>query len=149
MSPEIVSIIAIVISIISLTVSVFNYRRDNYKVNVSLDWDAGKYYVGMQSNVKETWGTITVTNRGRRPVYIRNIGLKYPDDERVFNLLGEDKLEGVKISEADPPIVIKIPQDNRLKRYSKNWRKLYAVAYDIKGKEYKSEKSWNTPSWAE
>jgi hypothetical protein len=149
MSPEIISIFAITISIISLIVSVLNYRRDNYKVYVSLDWDAGKYYVGMQSNVKETWGTITVTNRGRRAVYIKSVGIKYPDDERVFNLLGQDKLEGEKLSEADPPIIIKIPQDGILKKYSKDWLKLYAVAYDIKGKEYKSEKSWNTPSWAE
>ncbi|MGI8884742.1 MAG: hypothetical protein ACR2IA_10925, partial [Pyrinomonadaceae bacterium] len=120
-----------------------------YKVVVDLDWDSGKFYVGMQSNVKKTWGTITVSNRGRRPIYIRSVGIKYPDDERIFNLLDENKIEGVKLGEHDAPIIIKVSQDWNIKRYAKDWNKLYAVAFDISGKEYKSGRPWNKPSWAE
>ncbi|MGI8642217.1 MAG: hypothetical protein ACR2MG_19990 [Pyrinomonadaceae bacterium] len=146
---ETISIIAIAISSLSLFVSFLNYRRDRYKIVVDLDWDSGKFYVGMRSNVKETWGTITVSNRGRRPIYISNVGIKYPDDERVFNLLGEGRNEGIKLGEHDAPIIIKIPQDNFLKKYAKDWKKLYAVAFDISDKEYKSGRPWNKPSWGE
>ena len=156
MSQENIPIWAIIISLVSLIISSFsflisflNYRRDKYKLIIDLDWDSGKFYVGMRSNVKETWGTITVSNKGRRPIYIRSVGIKYPDDERVFNLLSEDKIEGVKLGEHNAPIVIKVPQDWNLKRYAKDWEKLYAVAFDISGKEYKSSRPWNKPSWAE
>ncbi|HQU85754.1 MAG TPA: hypothetical protein PKY59_21640 [Pyrinomonadaceae bacterium] len=145
----IISFVSLIISLSSFLVSFLNYRRDKYTLIVDLYWDSGKYYVGMQSNVKETWGTITVSNRGRRPIYIRNIGLKYPDDERVFNLLDEDKIEGVKLGEHDAPIIIKVSQDDRLKKYAKEWNKIYAVALDISGKEYKSSRLCNKPSWAE
>ena len=106
-------------------------------------------YEGMRSNVKETWGTVTVRNIGRRPVFISLAGLKYPDNERVYNLLGEENVEGIKLEEHDKPIEIKIPQDQLLKRYSKDWDKIYAVAYDIAGKEYRSTKSWSKPTWGE
>ncbi len=146
---ETISIVAITISVLSLLISFFNFRRDNYKVVVDLDWDSGKFYVGMQSNVKKTWGTITVSNRGRRPIYIRSVGIKYPDDERIFNLLDENKIDGVKLGEHDAPIIIKVSQDWNIKRYAKDWNKLYDVAFDISGKEYKSGRPWNKPSWAE
>ncbi|MBA3631226.1 MAG: hypothetical protein H0W58_00195 [Acidobacteria bacterium] len=145
----IVSICSLLISIGSLLISYFNFHRDKYKVVVDLDWDNGKHHVGMRSNVVETWGAIFVRNEGRRPVFIRLIGIKYPDDERVFNLLENDKAEGVKLSEGDPPIVVKVPHDALLKRHVKHWEKLYAVAYDVSGREYKSGKPWNKPSWAE
>ncbi len=145
----IISLISLVISLSSFLVSFLNFRRDKYKLVVELDWDSGKFYVGMRSNVKETWGTITVSNRGRRPIYIRNVGIKYPDDERIFNLLGEERIEGVKLGEHNAPIIVKVPQNELLKRYAKDWKKLYAVAFDISGKEYKSGRPWNKPSWAE
>jgi hypothetical protein len=152
---ETISIIAIVISfasfIISLSafiISVLNYRRDRYKVIVDLDWDSGTHHIGMRSNVVETWGKITVRNEGRRSVSLRTIGIRYPDSDRVYSLLKDENAEGIKLNEHDW-IEIKVPQDNLLKRYSKDWEKLYAVANDISGKEYKSGKPWNKPSWAE
>ncbi len=145
---ETISIIAITISLLSLLVSFLNFRRDKYKVIVDLDWDNGTHHIGMRSNVVETWGKITVKNEGRRPVSIRIVGIKYPDSERVYSLLKDENTEGQKLDEHDW-IEIKVPQDYLLKRYSKDWEKLYAVASDISGKEYKSGKPWNKPSWAE
>jgi hypothetical protein len=145
---ETISIVAITISLLSLLISFLNFRRDKYKVVVDLDWDNGSHHIGMRSNVVETWGKITVRNEGRRPVSIRTIGIKYLDSERVYSLLKDENTEGIKLDEHDW-IEIKVPQDNMLKRYSKDWEKLYAVANDISGKEYKSGKPWNKPSWAE
>ncbi len=139
---------ALVISFAALLITFLTFRRDKYKIVVDLDWDNGKHYVGMRSNVVETWGKITVRNEGRRPISIRIVGIKYPDSERVYSLLKDENAEGLKLDEHDW-IEIKVPQDNVLKRYSKDWEKLYAVASDISGKEYKSGKSWNKPSWAE
>ncbi len=147
-STTLLSIAAIVISVIGLLVSVFNYKRDKYRVVVELDWDNGRHYVGMRANVVETWGAITVSNQGRRPVYIRTVGIKYPDNEKVFNLLPEGSSDGVKLGEGDSPIVLRVIQDERLQRYAARWKELYAVAYDVAGKEYKSGRSWSTPSWA-
>ena len=145
---ETIPIVAITISLLSLCFSFLNFRRDKYKVIVDLDWDNGQHYIGTRSNVVETWGRITVRNEGRRPVSIRIIGIKYPDNEKVYSLLKDENAEGVRLDEYDW-IELKVPQDNFLKGYSKDWKKLYAVALDISNKEYKSGKPWNKPSWGE
>ena len=148
-SGNILAIISLIVSLIAIVIGLLNFNRDKYKIVVDLDWDSGSHYVGMQPNVVEKWGAIIVTNQGRRPVYIRTIGIKYPDDERVLNLLSEEKNEGVKLDEGNSPIIIRIPHDGHLKRYAKDWKKLSAVAYDVAGKEYKSGRPWETPSWVE
>ncbi len=145
----IVATLSLLVAFSALIFSFFNFRRDKYKVLIDLDWDNGKRYEGMRSNIKETWGAITVRNIGRRPVYITLVGLKYPDDEVVYNLLSEENSEGIKLQEHDKPINIKVPQDQLLKKYSQVWNKIYAVAYDVSGKEYKSEKPWSKPSWVD
>ena len=118
MAPEILSLLIIVIPLLSLVIAWLSYRRDRYKVIVDLDWDNGSHHIGMRSNVVKTWGAITVRNEGRRPVTIRNIGIKYPDSERVFSLLKDENAESIKLNEHEQ-IIIKVPQDNILKRYSK------------------------------
>jgi len=145
---ETISIIAVTVSLLSLCVSFLNFRRDKYKVVVDLDWDNGNHHIGMRSYVVETWGRITVRNEGRRRISIKIIGIKYPDNERVYSLLKDENAEGVRLDEHDW-IELKVPQDNFLKKYSKDWKKLHAVALDISNREYKSGKPWNKPSWGE
>src|SRR6186713_99433 len=94
-----ISVFALLVSIGSLILGWLNFNRDKYKVIVELDWDNGRSYVGVRANTIETWGAITVSNQGRRPVYIRIVGIKYLDDEKVFNLLPEESNDGVKLNE--------------------------------------------------
>ena len=144
------ALVAALVGILGLLLAWITLRRDRAKVVVDLDWDTGKHYVGMRSNVKETWGTITVTNRGRRAIFVRSVGLKYPDDEKVYNLLPQQDQDGVKLEEGDKPIVIKIPQNKQLQRYSANWKEIYAVADTASGRRYRSTYfPAKRPSWAE
>ncbi len=149
MSAETLSIIAVTVSFLSLLITLLSFRRDKYKVKVYLDWDAGAHHVGMRSGVTETWGNISVLNLGRRPIYITLVGLKFPDQERVYSLLEGETSQGIKLSEGDAPLIVKVPHDGLLKTYSNNWKKIYAIALTASGKEYKSEVFSYIPSWVE
>ena len=143
-----ISALSLGISTAALMLSILNYLRDQHKVKVQLQWDAGERYEGTRSNVKERWGHIYVTNVGRRPVFITKIGLSYPDDPRIFNLLYDEDTAGIKLEEGAAPIVVRVPQDEALKKYAKDWNKIYAIAIDSTGEEYKSKLGVNRPSWA-
>lgn len=141
--------LSLLVSTIALIISLLNYRRDKYKVLIDLDWDTDKTFIHPNSKIKETWGRISVRNIGRRPVFITLVGLKYPNSEIIVNLLNNENEGGVKLEEHDKPLIIKIPQNLVLKQFAKDWNKIYAVAYDIAGKEYKTKREWIKPSWAE
>ncbi len=139
----------LVTGIISLVVSFFNYRRDKPNIAVSLQWDAETKQFTQDDN-KQVWGHIFVTNRGRRPAYVTFVGLEYPNENIVINIL-TDGLNpiGQQLLEGGAPLKIKVPQYNGyLKKYSQNWRKVRAVANDSLGKQYKSKKVDSKPSWA-
>jgi hypothetical protein len=133
---------------VSLIISLLNYRRDRAKIVVSLQWDA-ETRKGRQNKIEESWCHIYITNKGRRPAYITFVGLEYPNQNTIINLL-TDGLNpiGQQLLEGDAPLQIKVPQHSDLKQYSQNWRKIRAIATDSLGKEYKSKKADSKPSWA-
>ncbi len=132
----------------SLVISLLNYRRDRPRIVVSLQWDA-ETKRATQNKSGESWGHIFITNKGRRPTYITFVGLEYPNQNIVMNIL-TDGLNpiGHQLLEGDAPLKIKVPQYDDLKQHSKDWNKVRAVASDSLGKWYKSKKVDSKPSWA-
>lgn len=139
--------VGLVTGVISLIISLLNYRRDKPKIVVSLQWDA-ETRRGHQNKIEESWGHIYVTNKGRRPAYITSVWLEYPNESVFMGLLtdGTNSI-GHKLLEGDAPLVIKVPQHGGLKKYSKDWQKIRAIAKDSLGSEYKSKKVDDRPSW--
>lgn len=125
------------------SVHILNYRRDKSDVSVQLRWDHG--YVGMKTNQNGRWGTITVTNRGRRVVNITFIGLRFRDEASV-NLFADEHYPSLKLLEGEEAN-IKVPQDDSLKRYAAHWQELRAHATDSLGRNYLSPIVEDPPSW--
>jgi hypothetical protein len=137
-----------ILGIVGAILGLLSFRRDRHKVVVALQWDAGQHYIGMRGNVVETWGHIYVTNTGRRPVFITFVGLDIPAQERTFNLLTGDHSRGVKLSEGDPPLIFKVPQDISLMLHANVWKGIRATITDSHNKTYRSNKVGECPSWA-
>ena len=86
---------------------------------------------------------------GRRPITM--VWLVYPDGKPSISLLTDEtgsSAAGKTLAEGDPPIIIKVPQDSRLAKYSQNWRDIRAAALDSLGKKHVSKKVDTRPSWA-
>ena len=131
---------------VGLIISLLNYLRDKPDIVVSLQWDA-ETKRDTRNKSEEIWGHVFVTNRGRRPAYITFVGIEYPNQNIVMNIL-TDGLNpiGHPLLEGGAPLKIKVPQYSDLKEYSQDWRNVRAVATDSLGKRYKSKKVDSKPS---
>jgi hypothetical protein len=92
-------------------------------------------------------GLITVTNSGRRPVYISHVCLKLPRHYEKDTLLLVNSVEGRKLSEGDPSARFIVPHRG-LDTYSKDWQKIRAQVSDSTGRVYFSRRrKMETPKW--
>lgn len=127
-------------STLGLIIHFINYKRDQANLKVTLQWDMKLIETPEDGN----WGVIRVSNIGRRPLYITHVYLELPN-KGEFGLL-EKSLVGQKISEADPPLTYQINQEY-LKQYSKNWKKIRCCVVDSIGNTYYSKPVKIIPSW--
>jgi hypothetical protein len=128
---------------ISSLVSWKAYRRDRPHVYVELQWNAEDIHGGgMRSPTTQRKAHIIVRNKGRRPMGIEYIGLKLPG-----HVTGSANWleESVKLSEGDPPIIIKIVQDSTLEPFVPQWRKIEAWVSTSDGRWHKSRQSSQPP----
>jgi len=97
---------------------------------------------------QKNWGLVTVTNVGRRTIYISHAALKLPKGYQCTHLLLMEGIGGQALSEGGPPASYVITQGG-LEKYKKDWYKIRAQVSDTAGKEYFSrvDKS-KRPSWA-
>ena len=142
----IASILGITFSAVALTVSVLNYLRDRARVKVLLEWDL---WVTPNPTFDPTkqWGSITVTNVGRRPVFITKVAVKMPKGAHPRYLVILDSMPGQRLSEGDSPQVQMVSQDD-MRKVAHYWKRIRAVAFDSTGKEYQSKPFKKPPSWA-
>ena len=96
---------------------------------------------------KKTWGSITVTNGGRRPVFITKVAVKMPKGVHPRYRVILDSMPGRKLSEGDSPQVQRVSQGN-MRSVANYWKRIRAVAFDSTGKEYQSKAVKKMPSWA-
>src|SRR5579864_65744 len=119
-----------------------SYLRDRPKLKVTLNWNI----VNPQTN--EKIGVLTVTNVGRRPIYIGAAALTVPKGFEHTHLVLAESIPGKQLSEGDAPAKFRVNHDG-LEKYSKKWRDVRGYAEDSTGKKYVSKKLPKSPvpSW--
>jgi hypothetical protein len=137
---EFASVLGVLLGSVGSVMGVMNYLRDTPKVKVHLKWDM----TSVQTN--EQMGVLTVTNVGRRPIFITAVALSVP---KSFLILKES-MSGMKFSEGDAPATFTVHYDERLRKYAKRWRDVRGYVEDSAGKQYISKKlpESDIPSWA-
>ena len=145
---ETVGLIALVFGVSGFVLGVLNYLRDRHKVVVSLQWDL-EVTPSSGYDSEKLWGVITVTNVGRRPTHISHVALKLPKGYDHSHLVQMGSITGKRLTEGDPSEIFVVNQDD-MKQYAKDWKKIVAQVSDSTGKVWYSKKLTTNelPSWA-
>ena len=129
---------ALVVSISALLITFLTFRRDKYKIVVTLDLETGKEIVNGKLIAEPL--IITVTNVGRRSVFITSVGLCFDEDENIDDLLSTNGYkEGTTLEEGGKPITLIIRKEN-IPKLNGNWKEVYATASNSSKTYYISNK---------
>ncbi|MGA9997812.1 MAG: hypothetical protein WBP93_20520 [Pyrinomonadaceae bacterium] len=133
----IASVIGMVTGLSALILSWSNYIKDRPKIIIELKRREIKAAENPKL-IEEAW-VIAISNNGRRPAYITQVGLELAPSEVGFNrcLLVSDSTKGKRIGEGDPPMTFILPKKT-LKPLSEIMGNSRAVAFDDRGKKYLS-----------
>lgn len=121
----------------ALILSWSNYIKDRPKISVELKRREMK--ASEPPKLIEEALVIAISNSGRRPVYITQVGLELSPSEVGFNrcLLVSDSTKGKKLGEGDSPLIFILPK-RTLKPLSDIMENSRAIAFDDRGKKYVS-----------
>lgn len=125
------------------TISILAFLRDRPRMTVVLDWD-------LESAERPGFrvGMVSVTNIGRRAVYVGAVALELPKHSDYKALLLKGSIPGKRFGEGDPPAKYVVTYD-KLEKYKAEWYRIRAFAEDSTGKKYYSEFTRIKPSWAD
>jgi len=144
---DIIAISGLIIAIPGLVLGILNYLRDQSNLNVTLQWDMKSVKPELKGEEK-MWGLVTVTNCGRRPVYISHIALRLPKKYKDYShLLLREGISGQRLVEGDAPATFLIDSEG-MEKYNKDWKKIRAEVSMSTGKKKLSDKIKKIPSWA-
>jgi len=144
---DIAALLGMIFGVSALVLGILNYSRDKGRITVTLQWDMSTYG-DPRYDEDRLYGVVTITNIGRRPVYISHVALKLPkkyNDDSYLVL--RDGIAGQKLAEGDPPAMFPIDQDG-LEKYAKGWKKIRAQVSMSTGRKHLSKKVKEIPSWA-
>jgi len=133
----ITAILGVVFGTGGLALGVLNYLRDRSVVKVFLQWNM-EIVGGSSPQDRSECGLITVTNAGRRTVYISHVCLVLPKSHISRLLLMRDSVQGRKLSEGDPPAEFVIPHDVQT-QYSNDLQRIRAQVSVSTGQIYLSK----------
>ena len=140
---ELTGLLGLIFGLIGTSIGVFNFWRDKGKLVVRLQWDMAVTGEPEEKRV----GCITVTNTGRRAIFISHVALRLPKGGEYSHFLIRDGLKGQKLAEGDPPAVFPVDHES-LEPYANDWENVRAQVSDSTGKEWLSKKVTVIPSWA-
>jgi hypothetical protein len=145
---QVAALLGMVLGTAGLVISLMNYLRDRPRVTVRLKWDMS-VMDNPRYDTKKKWGIVTVTNAGRRPVFISIAALTVPKGFEMTHLILSESASGNKLSEGDAPARFMVNQDD-LEKYRDAWREVRAYVEDSTGKRYLSKRlnKSDIPSWA-
>ena len=99
----------LVFGVAGLVLSITNYLRDRAKLVVDLRWDMT---LRDATGAEEEVGVVTVSNVGRRPIYISHTALRMPKGAPHSHLLIMDSVKGEKLGEGDAPRIYTVKQSD-------------------------------------
>jgi hypothetical protein len=140
-SMKVYTALAALCGVFVLTLSIRDYLRDTYDLDVKLEWD--KHARGI-SGPDSPCGWVTVTQLGKRPITISGLHIQMPNNTQhsiALNIFNTHLSEG-------KPEVYTIEQKN-LSTFARDWRKVKVYVTDHRGKRYFSKPVNKKPSWAE
>lgn len=144
---DIAALLGVVFGTAGLVLGILNHLRDRPKVLVKLHWDMS-VTDNLKFDPRKKWCLVTVTNCGRRPIYISHASLKLSKGYKYTHLLIQEAIRGEKLGEGDPPVSYVVSQDG-LEEYKNDWHKIRAVVTDTAGRKYYSKVNKSKPpSWA-
>lgn len=151
---DIIAILGFTSGLAGLTLSILNYLRDRSKIIMRLSWDM-TISNNPSYDPKKSWGWVTVTNTGRRTVYVSHAYIPVPKEYRVGSLAGvskwllADTIRGAKIAEGDQPYSFPVDQSG-LSGLGKVWRDVRVEIIDSTGRKWKTKRlnRKEKPSWA-
>ena len=135
--------LGLLFGLIGTSLGLFNYFRDKGHIVVLLQWDMAM----TSEDAAKRIGCITVTNIGRRAIFMSHVALRLPKGCEISHFLIQGGLKGQKLLEGDPPAVFPVDQAN-LETYAGQWQEIVAQVSDSTGKEWLSKKVKTIPSWA-
>lgn len=142
-----IAIFGTIIGSAGLILSILNYFNDRPNVKVILMWDMKPFGSATEIlNENKLWGSVAITNIGRRPIYVSHLHLDVPNYSESTWLLAES-INGEKLQEGDPPKIYPLSQE-KLEQFCDRWDKIRAVVIDSTGKKYYSKPANKKPSWA-
>jgi hypothetical protein len=139
------ALVGVVIGTAGFVISLLNYFRDRPKVIVRLGWD---YISTDEDDSEKTRSGVTVTNVGRRPIFVSHAHLTYPNTT-VITVMTKS-LHGAKLLEGDPPTIYSIDDTAGLPRlgtYAAEWWKVRVRVVDHTGKNWWSARAIQKPNW--
>ena len=129
---------------LGLTLSVLNFLRDGARVEISLNWGMVEYGPGAVEGYR---GLITLTNAGRRTVFLSHIHLV--GDPSGTQWLISGGVAGVTLGEGSKPHALPVNQDAELEtKMGANWWLCRAAAIDASGQVHYSRWPTTRPSFA-
>ena len=135
---SITAIVGAVLGGASLTLGILNYLRDRSRVKVRPQWNMVVSDRSLAEDEREC-GLITVTNVGRRPVYVSHACLILPRAYENRLLLLVDSIQGRRLSEGEPPQNFIVRHDIQ-ERYSKDLKRIRVQVSDSTGQVYLSKR---------
>jgi len=123
-----------IIATLAFIFSAYNILRDHAKIAISLDTDREIVGHAFPYDPNETYGCITVTNKGRRTVKIAKVSIRILGQSKKFFLLSDSFLINVNrnLNEENPTTQYLFKQnDEELKRM---W---FIEIYDAIGNSYR------------
>jgi len=140
---EVSKIINAITVVIGLGLAILNFLRDKPKIKIDLQWDLKSFNAELYDPSK-LWGVVSVTNIGRRPIFVSHLELEPRISGTCYYL--PESISGTKLLEGDPPKKYIISQEG-VEQYSSCWRKMRVAMTDGAGKKHYSKPVKNKPSW--
>lgn len=145
---DFIAVLGLVSGVAGTILGVLSFFRDRPKVDVSLQWDL-EVTPGTEFDSTKLWGIVTVTNVGRRPIFVSHAALKLPKGYEGTHLVINSGIAGKTLTEAAPSERYVVTQEG-LEAYAKDWRDVIAQVNDSHGRTWRSKRlpASEMPSWA-
>ena len=145
---DVVAVLALVSGVVGTVLGILNFMRDRANVEVSLQWDMDVTPGSGYDHTKK-WGVVSVTNTGRRPIFVSHAALRIPKGYGHTHLVISAAITGKTLTEGSPTERYVVTQEG-LEPYAKDWRKIIAQVNDSSGRAWKSKQPSveDKPSWA-